>query len=143
MEGLTRNVGSFARFLETISFSQAAVLNLSEVSREAGVARKTVEEYVSVLEDLLLAQRIPVFARRARRKMTSHPRFFLFDAGVYRALRPHGPLDAPEEIEGAARSSPDCGSGRKYALPFSAPHHEIRACLRHVRYYIPVRDVGF
>ena len=34
--------------------------------------------------------------------MTSHPKFFLFDAGVYRAIRPRGPLDSPEEIDGAA-----------------------------------------
>ena len=34
--------------------------------------------------------------------MTAHPKFFLFDAGVYRTIRPTGPLDRPEEIDGAA-----------------------------------------
>ncbi len=34
--------------------------------------------------------------------MASHPTFFYFDAGVYRALRPKGPLDAAEEIDGPA-----------------------------------------
>ena len=34
--------------------------------------------------------------------MTTHPKFFLFDAGVYRKIRPAGPLDSPEEIDGAA-----------------------------------------
>ena len=34
--------------------------------------------------------------------MTTHPKFFLFDAGVYRTIRPAGPLDSPEEIDGAA-----------------------------------------
>ncbi|MEN9637583.1 MAG: hypothetical protein RL077_5987 [Verrucomicrobiota bacterium] len=34
MEGLVRNVGSFARFLEAMSFSHASVLNLSNVSRD-------------------------------------------------------------------------------------------------------------
>jgi len=34
--------------------------------------------------------------------MTAHQKFFLFDAGVYRALRPRGPLDVVEEIDGAA-----------------------------------------
>ena len=33
---------------------------------------------------------------------TTHPKFFLFDAGVYRTIRPTGPLDSPEEIDGAA-----------------------------------------
>lgn len=55
-----------------------------------------------ILEDLLLATRIDVFSHRAKRKLTSHQKFYFFDAGVYRILRPTGPLDAPEEIDGAA-----------------------------------------
>jgi len=102
MEGLVRNVGSFSRFLEAISFSQAAVLNLASVARECHVNHKTVEGYLEILEDLLLAFRVPVFTRRAKRKLAAHPKFFFFDAGVFRANRPAGPLDAPSEIDGAA-----------------------------------------
>jgi hypothetical protein len=50
----------------------------------------------------LLAFRVPVFTRRARREPSAHPKLYLFDAGVFRSLRPRGPLDRPEEIEGAA-----------------------------------------
>lgn len=105
MEGLVRNVGSFSRFLEAISFSQAAVLNLANVARECHVNRKTVEGYLEILEDLLLAFRVPVFTRRAQRELATHPKFFFFDAGVYRANRPSGPLDSPSEIDGAALES--------------------------------------
>lgn len=101
-EGLVRRIGDFARFLEAISFSHAAALNLAAVSRESEVSRKTVEGYVEILEDLLLAFRLPVFRRRAQRLVTAHPKFYWFDAGVYAALRPAGPLDRPEEIAGAA-----------------------------------------
>ncbi|MFQ5600714.1 MAG: ATP-binding protein [Candidatus Krumholzibacteriia bacterium] len=102
VEGWVRSIGSFARFLEAVSFSHAAVLNLSNVARECQVERKTVAGYLEVLEDLLLCHRVPVFTRRARRRPASHPKFYLFDTGVYRSLRPRGPLDRPEEIEGAA-----------------------------------------
>jgi predicted AAA+ superfamily ATPase len=101
-EGLVRNIGSFARFLEVVSFSHGSVLNLSNVARESAVTRKSVEGYLEILEDLLLAFRLPVFTRRARRETSAHPKFYLFDTGVFRSLRPHGPLDRPEEIEGAA-----------------------------------------
>ena len=102
MEGLVRNIGAFSRFLEAISFSHGAVLNVSDVSRDCQVERKTVEGYISVLEDLLLGFRIPVFSKRAKRHLSSHPKFYYFDAGVFRSLRPAGPLDSPQEIEGAA-----------------------------------------
>ena len=53
-EGLTRSLGAFYRFLETASFSQGSVLNISEVSRECAVERKVVENYFTILEDLLM-----------------------------------------------------------------------------------------
>ena len=34
--------------------------------------------------------------------MIRHPKFYLFDAGVYRTIRPEGPLDHPELIDGHA-----------------------------------------
>jgi predicted AAA+ superfamily ATPase len=58
-EGLTRNLASFSRFLEAASFSQASVLNVSRVARECSVAQKAVEDYFSILEDLLLAGACP------------------------------------------------------------------------------------
>ncbi|MBU1487802.1 ATP-binding protein [bacterium] len=101
-EGLTRNIGAFSRFLEAASFSQGGVLNISEVARECAVQRKVVENYFSILEDLLIAYRLPVFTKRAKRRLALHPKFYFFDVGVYRTLRPMGPLDMPEEAEGAA-----------------------------------------
>ncbi len=102
MEGLVRNIGNFSRFLEAVSFSHGSVLNISAVARECQVERKVVEGYLTILEDILLAFRIPVFTKRAKRNLVTHPKFYFFDAGVFTALRPKGPLDRPEEIGGAA-----------------------------------------
>lgn len=102
MEGLTRNIGNFSRFLEAVSFSHAAVMNISNISRECRIERKVVEGYIGILEDLLLAYRIPVFSKKAKRAVISHPKFYFFDAGIYSILRPSGPLDRPEEKSGAA-----------------------------------------
>lgn len=102
MEGLTRNIGNFSRFLETISFSHGSILNISNVARECRIERKTVEGYVSILEDLFLAYRIPVFTKRAKRAVTAHPKFYFFDTGIFNALRQSGPLDTTEEKSGSA-----------------------------------------
>ena len=100
-EGLVRNIGNFSRFLETISFSHGCILNVSNVARESGVERKTVEGYLSVLEDLLLCFYLPIFSKKAKRNLIVHKNIYFFDTGVYASLRPHGVLDFPEEMRGS------------------------------------------
>jgi len=100
-EALTRNIENFYRFLEAISYSHASLLNKTNVARECHVSRKVVESYVNILYDLLLAFQLPVFTKRAKRAVVAHSKFYLFDAGVFRVLRPSGPLDRPHEIDGA------------------------------------------
>jgi predicted AAA+ superfamily ATPase len=100
-EGLTRNLGSFARFLETASFSQGEVLNVSEIARELSLNRTTVSHYFTILDDLLLGIRISTFSQRAKRKIIAHQKFYFFDVGVYKTIRPMGPLDTPQESDGA------------------------------------------
>jgi predicted AAA+ superfamily ATPase len=101
-EGLTRNVGDFARFLEAVAFSQGSVLNASEVARDSAVKRTTVDSYLSILEDLLIAVRIPVFARRAKRAVIRSGKFYFFDCGLFAGMRPKGPLDDAFSLQGVA-----------------------------------------
>jgi predicted AAA+ superfamily ATPase len=101
-EGLVRNVGNFARFLEAMAFSHAGMLNAAAVARECEVSQKTVTNFVDVLEDLLLGFRLAPFTRRAQRRLVQHPKFYYVDCGVYRSLRPRGPLDSPDEMAGAS-----------------------------------------
>jgi predicted AAA+ superfamily ATPase len=101
-EAFVRNHGDFARFLEIAAFSHGAELNLSALARECDITRRTADGYLGVIEDLLLGVRLPVFARRAARALTAHPKFYYFDTGLYRSQRSAGPLDRPEEIAGPA-----------------------------------------
>lgn len=101
-EGLVRQLGDFARFLEIMSFSHASVINTSHIARECDIARKTCENYISILEDLLIGFCLSVFTKRAKRVLAVHPKFYFFDSGVFRALRPKGPLDSFSEINGHA-----------------------------------------
>jgi uncharacterized protein len=102
IESFVRSLGSFSRFLEAVSFSHGSVLNISAIARECMVERKTVAGYMQILEDMLISFRIPVFSRRAKRQLIIHEKFYLFDAGIYNRLRPRGPIDRTEELQGAA-----------------------------------------
>jgi predicted AAA+ superfamily ATPase len=101
-EGLTRNLAAFSRFLEVASFSQAEVLTMAEVARESSISVKVIQDYFTILEDLLLAVRLPVFSKRAKRRLIAHPKFLFFDCGVFNSIRPKGPLDHPELAPGAS-----------------------------------------
>ena len=101
-EGLVRQTGAFARFLEAVALSHATVLNTAALSRECQVERRTVDGYLEVLEDIQLAFRLPIFGRRAKRRLIAHSKLYLTDAGLYRSLRPRGPLDSVPEALGPA-----------------------------------------
>lgn len=101
MEGMVRDIGAFTRFLEAAALTHGQILNLTNVAQDCQVGRKTVEGYFSILQDLLLCTTIPVFTKRAQRALIAHPKLYFFDCGVYRSLRPRGPLDNTQEISGA------------------------------------------
>ncbi|MBY0384044.1 ATP-binding protein [bacterium] len=101
-EGLTRNISSFARFLEVASFSQASILSTAQIATEAQINRKVVEDYFSILRDLMLSYELPVFSKKAKRELMTKRKFYFFDVGVYRTLRPRGPLDIDSEMMGPA-----------------------------------------
>ena len=101
-EGLVRTLSPFARFLESASFSHGSQLVSSAIARDCGIGRTTVDGYLKILFDLMIASTLPVFLKRAKRSMATTAKFYFFDTGVFRTLRPKGPLDRPEEIDGAA-----------------------------------------
>jgi predicted AAA+ superfamily ATPase len=97
-EALVRNLDSFSRFLEVTALANAQVTNVSALARDAGVARPTISGYFEVLTDTLLGTWLPAWRPRAKVKEAQHPKFYLFDTGVARALarRLREPVEAAE-----------------------------------------------
>ena len=96
-EGLVRNLPGFARFLPIAALYHSQVVNISGIARDCGVARTTVQGYLDILEDTLLAFRLPAFQPRLRARERRHPKLYWVDSGLVRAVKKlHGPI-APEE----------------------------------------------
>jgi uncharacterized protein len=97
-EALVRSLDSFTRFLEVAALANAQVTSVAALARDAAVARPTVQGYFEVLVDTLIGAWLPAWRPRAKVKETRHPKFYLFDTGVVRALarRLREPLDAAE-----------------------------------------------
>lgn len=86
-EALVRNVPAFAKFLDLASFENGNIINYKNISREVGVQAKTVKEYFQILEDTLVGFFLYPYTKSHREKIISHPKFYLFDNGVVRAIK--------------------------------------------------------
>lgn len=96
-EALVRNLPGFARFLPIAALFHGQVVNVAGIARDAGVARTTVQGYVEILEDTLLARRLPAFEARMRVRERKHPKLYWVDPGVVRAVKQARGRPAPEE----------------------------------------------
>ena len=149
-EALVRNLPGFARFLPIAALLHAQTLNVAAVARDAGVARTTVNGYLEILEDTLIAFRLPAFETKLRVRERAHPKLYLFDPGVARALKGAvQPKPSPEErgplFEGlvasllrAYRSYADLYEEWAFWAPAEATRTEVDFVLRRGRELIGI-----
>jgi uncharacterized protein len=100
-EALTRNIGGFARFLEIAALYNGQITNMSNIARDASVARQTVQGYFDVLIDTLLGSWLHAWKLKRAAKLVAHPKFYFFDAGVARALSERLPYRPTKEELGS------------------------------------------
>ncbi len=94
---IVRNLGGFARFLPIAALCHAQVLNVSSLARDAETSRTTVSGYVDILEDTLLAFRLPGFESKLRVRERKNPKLYWIDPGIVRAVKKQlGPPTAEE-----------------------------------------------
>lgn len=97
-EGLVRNLPAFARFFDTLGFSQGTLVNFSNIARDCGIDAKTVKEYYQILVDTLIGYFVyPFHSRHKRDALSTIPKFYLFDVGLAAYLS----KTTLEEVKGA------------------------------------------
>ena len=94
-EGLVRRVEPFIRFLNIAGILNGQIINAHNISREAAVARSTVDVYFSILEETLLAHFLPPYQPGIKVRERAHKKLYWFDPGVARAAAGllHDPAD--------------------------------------------------
>jgi predicted AAA+ superfamily ATPase len=96
-EALVRNLSGFARFLPIAALFHAQTVNVTNIAREAAVARTTVSGYLDILEETLLCFRVPAYAAKLRVKERKHPKWYWCDPGLVRAMKRLAAPPSPEE----------------------------------------------
>ncbi|MGA1842740.1 MAG: ATP-binding protein [bacterium] len=86
-EALVRKVDSYIRFMDIAGQMNGEPLNFTSIARDCGVSIKTVQEFVSILVDTLLAFRIEGWTYSIRKQLRQSPKIYFFDCGVLNAVR--------------------------------------------------------
>lgn len=86
MEGLIRNLPAFRKFLPLAASENGNILSWSNLAQDVGTDAKTIRSYFEILEDTLIGFFLPAYSRSLRKRQKTHPKFYLFDPGVKRAL---------------------------------------------------------
>jgi predicted AAA+ superfamily ATPase len=96
-EALVRNLPGFARFLPLAALFHGQTINVTNIAREAGVARTTVAGYLDILEETLLCFRLPGYEARLRVRERKLPKWYWCDPGIVRAMKRTSGGVVPEE----------------------------------------------
>lgn len=77
-EGAVRNLPAFSRFLRVAALCNGQIVNFTNVSNDAQVARTTVYEYFDILKDtLILYELLPWRKSKKRKPLASSKYYFL------------------------------------------------------------------
>jgi uncharacterized protein len=86
-EGAVRNIPAFSRFLGVAAFCNGTIINFTNVSNDAQVARTTVYEYFEILKDTLILYELPAWKKSRKRKPLASSKYYFFDIGIAAALQ--------------------------------------------------------
>ena len=101
-EGIIRKLPPFARFLKTAALANGQLINYTALGSDAQVSPSTIREYVSVLEDTLIAFQLQPYTETKKRKAITTAKLYFFDTGVTHALAGTKLLDRNSNLYGAA-----------------------------------------
>jgi len=82
-EGLVRNLTGFSAFLEMAAINNGEMLNFTNMARDCGISRQSVQGYYQILVDTLLGYFVFPYRHKVKRDLIeATPKFYLFDVGV-------------------------------------------------------------
>ncbi|MBI5393291.1 ATP-binding protein [Candidatus Woesearchaeota archaeon] len=84
--GNIRDIASFNKLLEIVASQSGQLLNIMELANTLQINKKTVSEYLDLLENTFIIKRIRPFHKNLRSELTKNPKVFLLDTGMLHLL---------------------------------------------------------
>lgn len=86
-EAIAKNIGSYARFLDLAAEASGDWINYSKLASDSEIPKETIRRFYAILEETLIAFRIPPFRpKKSPRRVSQRDRMLFFDVGVRNAV---------------------------------------------------------
>lgn len=74
------------KILQALALQIGSQVNLNEIAGLVGLDRKTVEKYISLLEQSFIIFRLPSFGRNIRNELKHSQKIYFYDVGIRNAI---------------------------------------------------------
>lgn len=92
-----RDIDSFNKLVEVLASQSGNLLDLNELSRTLSISRKTLSEYIFLLESTYILKLIRPFYKNTRSELVKTPKIFFIDTGLMHILSLR---EFPKNIQG-------------------------------------------
>ncbi len=76
------SMGSFDRFLEALAGNAGQLLNYSNLATVVGVSVKTIQNWISILEQSYIVFRLQPYFKNVNRRLVKSPKLYFYDTGL-------------------------------------------------------------
>lgn len=98
-EAIVRNIDSFSRALPNVIQTSGLFIDYSKLAKIAKVSRHSLGRFYEIMEDTLIGHRLwPDQKLKETADLIKHPKFFIFDLGVYNSM--NGSYELSEDRKG-------------------------------------------
>jgi predicted AAA+ superfamily ATPase len=85
LEGINKPA-KLEKLLQALAFQIGSQVSINELASTVGLDNKTVEKYLSLLEQSFVIFRLPSFARNLRHELSASSKYYFYDVGVRNAI---------------------------------------------------------
>ncbi len=91
-----KNLLTFKRFLSLCAGRHGQLLDVSSLANDCGIARQTVNEWLSVLEASFLVYLLPSSHKNFNKRLIKSPKLYFYDTGLVCSLLR---IETPEQLQ--------------------------------------------
>jgi predicted AAA+ superfamily ATPase len=81
-----RDIDKFNKMLEVLAAQSGQILNVGELAGTCGMAKQTVERYLTILEKTYVIRRVRPYHKNIRSELFKSPKIFFYDSGLMQML---------------------------------------------------------